>query len=142
MGNQNQNQIFRQKSLDQISSPEQLHDYLHVTNPTVWLALAAVILLLVGCLIWVSAASNDVFASATATVNDGSMVIQLDDPNMAKTVKSGMKVLVSDTSVKVASVGHNEDGTPFAVADTTLADGSYPARVVLGQGQVIRLLFN
>ena len=82
------------------------------------------------------------FASATATVNDGSMVIQLDDPNMAKTVKSGMKVLVSDTSVKVASVGHNEDGTPFAVADTTLADGSYPARVVLGQGQVIRLLFN
>ena len=137
-----QNQIFRQKSLDQISSPEQLHDYLHVTNPTVWLALAAVILLLVGCLIWVSAASNDVFASATATVNDGSMVIQIDDPNMAKTVKSGMRVLVSDTSVKVASVGHNEDGTPFAVADTTLADGSYPARVVLGQGQVIRLLFN
>ena len=48
MDNQNQNQIFRQKSLDQISSPEQLHDYLHVTNPTVWLALAAVILLLVG----------------------------------------------------------------------------------------------
>ena len=142
MDNQNQNQIFRQKSLDQISSPEQLHDYLHVTNPTVWLALAAVILLLVGCLIWVSAASNDVFASATATVNDGSMVIQIDDPNMAKTVKSGMKVLVSDTSVKVASVVHNEDGTPFAVADTTLADGSYPARVVLGQGQVIRLLFN
>lgn len=142
MGNQNQNQIFRQKSLDQISSPEQLHDYLHVTNPTVWLALAAVILLLVGCLIWVSAASNDVFASATATVNDGSMVIQIDDPNMAKTVKSGMRVLVSDTSVKVTSVGHNEDGTPFAVADTTLADGSYPARVVLGQGQVIRLLFN
>ena len=142
MDNQNQNQIFRQKSLDQISSPEQLHDYLHVTNPTVWLALAAVILLLVGCLIWVSAASNDVFASATATVNDGSMVIQIDDPNMAKTVKSGMRVLVSDTSVKVASVGHNEDGTPFVVADTTLADGSYPARVVLGQGQVIRLLFN
>ena len=138
----NQNQIFRQKSLDQISSPEQLHDYLHVTNPTVWLALAAVILLLVGCLIWVSAASNDVFASATATVNDGSMVIQIDDPNMAKTVKSGMKVLVSDTSVKVDSVGHNEDGTTFAVADTMLADGSYPARVVLGQGQVIRLLFN
>ncbi len=142
MDNQNQNQIFRQKSLDQISSPEQLHDYLHVTNPTVWLALAAGILLLVGLLIWLSAASNDVFASATATVNDGSMVIQIDDPNMAKTVKSGMKVLVSDTSVKVTSVGHNEDGTPFAVADTTLADGSYPARVVLGQGQVLRLLFN
>ena len=29
------NQIFRQKSLDQISSPEQLHDYLRVPNPTI-----------------------------------------------------------------------------------------------------------
>lgn len=142
MDNQNQNQIFRQKSLDQISSPEQLHDYLHVTNPTVWLALAAVVLLLVGCLIWLSAASNDVFASATATVNDGSMVVQVDDPTLAKTVNSGMKVLVSDTSVKVTSIGHNEDGTVFAVADTTLENGTYPARVVLGQGQVLRLLIN
>ena len=38
------NQIFRKESLDQISSPEQLNDYLRVTNPAVWLVLTAVIL--------------------------------------------------------------------------------------------------
>ena len=41
-----ENQIFREKSLEQISSPEQMNDYLQVTNPAVWLVLVAVILLL------------------------------------------------------------------------------------------------
>ena len=51
------NQIFRKESLDQISSPEQLNDYLRVTNPAVWLVLTAVILLLAGMLLWASVAS-------------------------------------------------------------------------------------
>ena len=139
---ENQNQIFRKKSLDQISSPEQLHDYLHVTNPTVWLALAAVVLLLVGLLIWTSTASVDSFASATATVKDGSMVLRIDDPELGKTLQSGMKVLVGDTSAKLTSVGHNADGSVFGVAQTTLADGTYDAKVVLRQTQVLSLLFN
>lgn len=44
--------IFRQKSMDRVSSPEQLNDYIRVTTPSVWLVLAAIILLLVGMLAW------------------------------------------------------------------------------------------
>ena len=44
--------LFRKKSLDRISSPEQLNDYLRVTNPTVWVVLGAVILLLLGVIVW------------------------------------------------------------------------------------------
>lgn len=44
--------IFRKKSLDKVSSPEQLNDYIRVTNPSVWLVLLAIILLLVGMLAW------------------------------------------------------------------------------------------
>ena len=36
-------QIFRKKSLDRISSPEQLNDYIRVANPGIWMILAAVI---------------------------------------------------------------------------------------------------
>jgi hypothetical protein len=136
------NQLFRQKSLEQISSPEQLHDYLHVTNPTIWLVVAAVILLLFGALLWSAVATVDTFASATAVVNDGSMIIHINDPDLEKTIKSGMKVLVGDTTEKVTSVGHNEDGRTFAVAETTLKDGTYSAKVVLKQSQVLSLLFN
>ncbi len=34
-------QIYREKSLNYISSPEQLNDYLKVTKPAVWAILAA-----------------------------------------------------------------------------------------------------
>ena len=45
-----ESKVFRQKSMDRISSPEQLEDYMRVTNPGVWMVLAAVIVLLAGIL--------------------------------------------------------------------------------------------
>ena len=44
--------LFRQKNLDRVSSPEQLNDYIRVTKPSVWLVLVALIILLAGMLIW------------------------------------------------------------------------------------------
>ena len=45
------NSLFRKNSMDSISSPEQLTDYLRVTTPTVWCVMAAIILLLAGMLV-------------------------------------------------------------------------------------------
>ena len=136
------NQIFRQKSLDQISSPEQLHDYLRVPNPTIWLIMAAVILLIAGAWLWSSLATTNMFVSGTADVSNGSMVIRVDDPQMTDLVKAGMKVLVGDSSEKISSIGYNADGSSFAVAETELADGTYTAKVILRQTEIMRLLFN
>lgn len=44
--------LFRQKSLDKIASPEQMGDYIRVSNPSVWMILAAIIALLVGVCVW------------------------------------------------------------------------------------------
>lgn len=49
------NSLFRKSSVDRISSPEQLSDYLKVTNPAGWIILAAVALLLIGFFVWVCA---------------------------------------------------------------------------------------
>ena len=46
------NSIFRQKSIDKISSPEKLDDYIKVTTPSVWVTLIAIVLLLAGAAIW------------------------------------------------------------------------------------------
>ena len=48
MAEQENGTLFRQKTLDRISSPEKLTDYLRVTNPGIWIFLAAVIVLLAG----------------------------------------------------------------------------------------------
>ena len=44
--------IFREKSLERIESPEKLNDYLRVTSAGVWIVLTTVILLLIGVCIW------------------------------------------------------------------------------------------
>ena len=44
--------LFREKSLEAVESPESLNDYLRVTSPGIWLVMAAVIMLLVGGILW------------------------------------------------------------------------------------------
>jgi hypothetical protein len=44
--------IFRQKSIDKVSSPEKLDDYIRLTTPRVWITLAAIVVLLVGVIAW------------------------------------------------------------------------------------------
>ena len=58
--------IFREKSMERVSSPEALNDYIRVTTPSVWIVLAAAVLLLVGMLCW------SVFGRVTIHNEDGS----------------------------------------------------------------------
>ena len=57
--------IFRQKSIDRISSPEELHDYIKVSSPSAWVVLTAIIVLLVGVLVW------GIFGSITVNTSNG-----------------------------------------------------------------------
>ena len=61
--------IFRQKSIDKISSPEQLHDYIKVSSPSSWVILIAIIVLLIGVLIW------GFFGSITVNTDNGQKTI-------------------------------------------------------------------
>ena len=134
--------LFRKNSMEHISSPEQLNDYLRVTSPAIWVILIAVILLLAGMLVWASFANIDSFATGTAQVEDGRMVIHFDDQKLSEKVEAGMTARVGDTDSVISSVGNSDDGSRFAVADTSLSDGNYSVRVVYRQTQVIKLLFH
>ena len=135
-------QLFRKKSLDKVSSPEALNDYLRVTSPTVWLILAAIILLLAGFLLWSSTATIDSIATGTAQVEGGNMRIRFDDQQVAAKVQSGMRVTAGENESRIAGVGTDEKGEIFASAPTDLADGVYPVKVIFRQTQVMSLLFN
>ena len=134
--------LFRKESVESIQSPERLNDYMRVTNPTVWIVLIAVILLLAGMLIWSCYATIDSVIRGTAIVDEGTMIIVFTDTQVANNVKEGMTVTAEDSSAVISSLGRLEDGTIFALADTDLPNGSYEARVQFRPTQVIRLLFN
>ncbi|MBQ9519510.1 MAG: hypothetical protein IJR59_06425, partial [Firmicutes bacterium] len=46
------NELFRKKSIDRISSPEQLNDFIEVARPSMWLAISAIVLLIIGMAVW------------------------------------------------------------------------------------------
>lgn len=134
-------QIYRQKSLEYISSPEQLNDYLKVTKPGVWAVLAAVVMLLVGLLIWGSFAYIGSSIDGYAEASDGILVMDFYSQEYASNVKEGMKIRIGDTEWPIYSVGKDDNGYIFAVAETTLEDGVYDATVTYKQTQVLGLLF-
>ena len=63
---QTANSIFREKSMERVSSPEEHNDYIRVTTPSVWVVLIALVLLLVGMLAW------SVFGTVEVHNEDGS----------------------------------------------------------------------
>ena len=134
--------VYRKASVERISSPEQLNDYLRVTNPTVWIVLAAVVLLLAGTLVWASFTYIGSSVTGVAQVEDRVMTVRFDDPALEKNVEAGMTVTVGETSSVISSVGRGTDGRAFAQAETALADGTYDASVRYKRTQIIKLLFN
>ncbi|MDR0404493.1 MAG: hypothetical protein LBH37_01655 [Oscillospiraceae bacterium] len=47
-------EIFRKSSLDRVSSPEKLNDYIKVSNPAIWLVILALFILLIVGIVWAS----------------------------------------------------------------------------------------
>ena len=66
-------QVFRKVALDRLSSPEQLDQLVKITTPSGWLALAALIILLVMLLVWA------VFGTVPSQVSGPAILIQTGD---------------------------------------------------------------
>ena len=49
--------LYREKSLERVSSPEKLDDYIKVVSPGLWFVIGAIIILLLGLLAWASVGS-------------------------------------------------------------------------------------
>ena len=134
-------QIYREKSLNYISSPEQLNDYLKVTKPAVWAILAAVVALLVGLLIWSAFARIDSYAVGLADVDDGVMVFYIEDATAVANIKEGMVINAGGIENPITGIGSDDDGGVFALANTSMEDGMYSATISYKQTQVLSLLF-
>ena len=47
-----QNNLFKKSSLERITSPEKLNDFIKVSNPTSWMILGAALAIVLGLLCW------------------------------------------------------------------------------------------
>ena len=130
------------QSARRIASPEQLNDYLKVTNPKIWLLLAAVVLFVAGFLTWGSITTIESYATGTGYAVGGELIVTFDDPTKASNVKPGMEMEVGGVQTEVLTVGTDENGNIVASAKAHIPDGSYAVRVGYKATQVISMLLN
>ncbi len=101
--------IFRKKSLDRVSSLEQLTDYIKVSSPSIWIVLSAVVILLISVLIWSVFGSIPDTIKQNAFVKDGVAVCYVDSATAAR-LKAGMATGISGTK-----------GTVLGISDTAFS---------------------
>jgi hypothetical protein len=132
-----QQTLFRKKTLDRISSPEQLTEYLRVTNPGIWVILVAVILLLAGLFVWAAVGTLETKADAAVVVRAHTAQVV---PTGAETLQEGMPLRVSGKESVIAAAKTDEYGRSIGMAELDLPDGTYFGTVVVEQTHPIDFL--
>ena len=130
--------IFRKKALERISSPEQLTDYLKVTNPGIWALLAAVIVLLAGLFVWSMMGELETLTDGVAVVEGGTAQVTLIDSRTE--LEADMTVRFDDREYLITDVSENERGMSVAYLPVTEANGVYEVKVVTERIHPIRFL--
>lgn len=127
-------QIFRKSSVDRVSSPEQLNDYIRVTNPGVWLVLAAVIVLLVGACVWGIFGRLETKLSVPVQVSDGKASLVLEQEQQ---IEAGATVVINGREYLL---DQPVDHTYYLSVD--LPDGAYQAEITVESIAPMSFVFN
>jgi hypothetical protein len=118
--------MFREQSVRKMVSPDKLDDYIHVTNPSVWLILGAVGVLLICAFVWSVEGSIPTTLTKLFTADGGELVSYLSTDE-ASLVKIGMTVDVDGTSGTISAVGT----TPLSYEEAAAQlPGDYAAHVM------------
>ena len=107
-------ELFREKSLKRVNSPESLNDYVRVSNPGIWLLLIAVIALLIGVFVWGYFGRMESTIEVRAVSVDGEVLCFVRDADVFK--------LGQDMPVRVETADGTAEGT---VAEVVAASRKY-----------------
>ena len=154
--------VFREKSLERISSPEDLDSYLRVANPPMWFGLLAVVFLLTGALIWGIFGSLDSTVQAVTVCKDGETLCYVSEDDYER-VKPENEVHIGELTAHVIATDREAERAEAILNDYAMhladlqegeyihaltldaapeVDGSYASSVVVERIPAIRFLWN
>ena len=155
------NNVFRKKSIDKVTSPEQLNDYVRVSNPGVWMVLAAIIVLLAGVCVWGMLARLETKLDTAAVSKDGQTVLIVKEGDITS-VEENMTVIIGDKEYKVTDIAKapitattdmNEytlhlsgvvvgEWIYLVMVDAELEEGTYEASIIIETITPMEFIFN
>ena len=154
-------QLFRKKSIDRVSSPEQLDAYLRVANPGVWLVIIAIAVLLVGVCVWGILGHLDTTVNAVAVCENGVVTLYVKDED-SNSVLEGMEVRIGEDTAAVTAIspmptktqtelsdyachvgGFGTEDWVYAVqTDALLPDGVHSAKIIVESASPMSFVVN
>lgn len=106
--------LFRKSSLDRVTGPEQLDDYIRVASPSLWVMLGAVVILLVAVLVWSVTGALPTTLSLSGVGTGGTVTCYLPMEE-AETLSPGMAARAGGVEGTVSGVGES----PLSRAEVT-----------------------
>ena len=95
--------LFKKEALERLNSPEKLDDYIHISTPSIWLLLGAMLIFLVGVSVWGKFGHLDTLVNGAAVVSDGEITCYISAEDVSS-VKPGMKVTVNKKDSEISSI--------------------------------------
>ena len=127
------NNLFRKKNMERISSPEQFHDYIHISNPSAWVALAAFAILLAGICVWGLFGRLDTTLPVVAVKEADRIVCYVKEADQP-TIEIGMAVEIDEkeyfiTNMETHPIRVDSSISEYAKHIGNLNDGEWIYRI-------------
>ena len=132
--------IFRKETLERISSPEQLTDYLRVTTPGLWVIFAAIIALLIGFFVWMSVGIIETTVPVGVSTKNHSAEVAV--VNGDGKIETDMTLRVGGEETVILSTNTDNLGRTVGTAEVNLPDGTYEGSLVTESIHPIQLLIS
>ena len=122
-------QLFKKNAIDKVSSPEQLHDYVRVANPGLWIVISTIIILLAGVVVWGFIGKIDTTMTTAIVTDGGNAIIYIGESDMEK-LKIGMTVRSDGKEYTITDIAEepikvDESITGYAIHASGLAIGEW-----------------
>ena len=146
-------QLAGETGRKRISSPEQLHDYMNVTGPGLWVILATVTALLIVLIVFASTVTMENTLDVQVTVErfeaDGQTVpsiLAILPQNQMDLLEVGMPVRLAGKTGRIEFFYQDTEETGLSVKmddeSAVLPDGIYDAQIVVESTTPISFLLN
>ena len=122
-------QLFKKSSMDKVSSPEQLQDYVRVANPGLWMVISAIVILLAGVVVWGIIGKIDTTLPTAIVTDDGKAVIYIGESDVEK-LEVGMIVRSGEKEYEITDIAKepikvDESLTDYAIHASGLSVGEW-----------------
>ena len=144
-------EAVQEQKRQKITSPEELHDYIHVTGPGLWIVLTMIIIFLAALIVFSSTISMEntmdvqVKAETVRTTGKTELTCVLAD-SRKDLVKVGMKVRVAGEEGSISELFEQDDEEMVLISmnreDARLREGVYDAEIVLEAVSPVSFLLN